>query len=109
MDLAANMEGNLQVSDDNTWSYTWSYAYTGGDSLADAHEEFILTNESGTMLDFKAEAAHSLDPGQTYIGGGWGNQKIPGGTVNWSLRVIQGGEYVGFTGGSILAMVPTDP
>jgi hypothetical protein len=103
MDTAVNMQGNVTCSDDGTWSYTWQWDYAGDQALGDVHEEFVLTNPSGGIIDAKTEQAHGAEQGQTYIGGGWGNNKVPAGDVTWSLRVIQGGGYLGMTGGSFFA------
>ena len=108
MDTAVNMQGDVQVQDDGTWAYTWQWFYAGEERFSDVHEEFVLTDASGSLMDYKKEESHGTEPGQTYIGGGWGNQTLRGGTVNWSLRVIQGDGYLGTTGGSFTAMLPLE-
>jgi hypothetical protein len=108
MDTAINMQGNVQVADDYTWSYTWQWFYTGGDSAGEVHEELLISDTSGSIIDNKVEASHSAEPAQTYIGGGWGNRALPGGTLNWSFRVIGGDGYLGTTGGSFTVLKPLD-
>lgn len=103
METAINMQGDVQVQDDGTWAYTWGWTYGGTDYLSEVKEEFMLTDNNGTIIDYKDEAPHDTQPGQTYIGGGSGNRQIPPGNVNWSLRVIQGDGYLGITGGSFFA------
>jgi hypothetical protein len=107
MDTAQNMEGNISVQDDYTWSYTWQWIYTGSDPVADVHEEIVL-DSGGSVVDFKAEPSHSAEAGMTYIGGGSGNKALPGGTISWSLRVISGDGYLGTTGGSFTVLKPLD-
>ena len=80
----------------------------GNDPLGDVHEEMVITNSAGAPVDYKAEPSHSAESGQTYIGGGWGSTRLPGGTANWSLRVIGGDGYLGATGGSFTDLKPLD-
>ena len=103
MDTAANMQGDVSVQDDGTWSYTWSWTYVGAEILSEVHEEFLITDPGGLIIDFKKEETHIAEPGQTYIGGGFGNRQIPAGEVRWSLHVINGGGFLGITGGSFFA------
>lgn len=103
MDTAVNIEGNINVSDDGSWSYSWAWTYSGDGSLSDAHEEFLITDQSGLIIDSVREASHSVDPGQTYLGGGSGNRQLPSGDLRWKLHVIQGGGFLGVTGANFFS------
>jgi hypothetical protein len=103
MASAVSMEGNVTCQDDGSWSYTWMWTCAGDASVSDVHEEFLIKNDSG-MVDNVTESSHSADPGQTYIGGGNGNNRIPQGMTYWSLRVIGDGGYLGMQDGSFTAM-----
>ncbi len=100
MDSAPKMNGTILAQADGTWSYTWSWRYSGSERLDDVHEEFVLTNASGMVIDYKVEPSHSAEPGQTYSGGGSGKQ-VPPGQVYWSLRILQGGKFLGMTGSGL--------
>ena len=102
MAAAVSMEGNVTVSDDGSWSYTWMWTCAGDDSVAAVHEEFLIKNDSG-MVDSVTESTHSADPGQTYLGGGNGNNHIPPGQTYWSLRVLGGDGYLGEANGNFFA------
>ena len=103
MDTAANMEGNISVQDDGTWSYTWSWVYDGAAPVGELHEEIVLTDPQGLLIDAKQEAPHEALPGQNYLGGGVGSRQLPPGQVRWSLRVIRADGILGETGGSFFA------
>lgn len=107
MDTAVNMEGTVTCQDDGSWSYTWMWTYAGDESLSGVKEEFLIKNDSGNV-DYVNEASHSADAGQTYIGGGNGNNRIPAGQTYWSLRVISGDGYLGIKDGNFFAATTAD-
>jgi hypothetical protein len=102
---ATHMEGDVQMQDDGTWSYTWAWTYSGTKIIEtpDVHEEFTLADDKGLLLDYVKEAAHGVTPGKTYLGGGSGKQKIRPGNVVWKLSVPYKDGYIGLTGGHFFA------
>ena len=103
MDTAVNMQGDISVQDDGTWSYTWSWVYAGGAPVSELHEEIVLTDPQGLLVAAKQEPAHEAVPGQTYLGGGSGDRPIRPGEILWSVRVIQRDAILGMTGGRFFA------
>lgn len=109
MDTAVNLQCDISVSDDGTWSYMWGWTYAGSEGLSEVHEELLLSDESGNLYDGAKEVTHSAEPGQTYLAGTtYVDRRLRPGTVNWSFRVLSNDGYLGMTGGSFTAMIPYD-
>jgi hypothetical protein len=108
VDTATSVTGDVTVNDDGTWSYTWSWIYIGAQILSDVHEEFLISRANGSLVDAKREGDHLAEPGQNYVGGGFGNNRIPPGETRWALNVIQGGRVLGTAGGTFFAATPSE-
>lgn len=103
MDKATNIEGTVSVNGDGSWSYTWGWTYLGPNDIDGVHEEIAISRPNGSVIDFKREEPHLAAPGQSYIGGGFGNQTVPPGQMRWTLTVLCGGTVLGMAGGHFFA------
>ena len=107
MDTAINIKADITVSEDGSWSYTWSWSYAGDSIRAAVYEELLIETSQGLLLGGQKEAQHTAEPGQTYLGGGNGQGKPNPGDNVWSLKVFTDtGEMLGLGGGSFFAMIP---
>jgi hypothetical protein len=107
LNTAFNVSVDVTVEADGTWSYTWTWSYRGTKRLAAVHEEILITTEKGLIVDGTIEEEHTLEPGQTCAGGGYGKKKLPSGNLSWRLNIPFGSGYIGIASGSFYALVPS--
>jgi hypothetical protein len=104
---ALDVHGEVNLESDGSWSYSWSWTY-GGTTLitsSDVHEEFLVMDDSGQILEVIKEAGHGVHPGKTYLGSGNGKRKIRADKIRWKLMIPYKDGYVGVRTGSVSVMV----
>lgn len=99
-DTARDIEVQINVASDGSWSYLWNWTYCGAESDRRAREELMISNDQGRMVDGAIEPEHLITPDQTYLGSGRGTRKLGAGEYHWKFTIPSGRGYVGIASGS---------
>ena len=108
MNIATNVELNMTVDEDGSWSSAWAWTNSGSESLPSVYEDILIEDLQGLVLDRVKEPLHSVEPGITCLGNSSGHGRARPGDNVWRLKVFsEAGEMLGEAGGRFVAMIPS--